>query len=197
MRTKSLPILRLKSFLASPRNYMAAWRNLARETDVNRWADTRNLDPMWDERTALIAGMIPAGSSVLEFGAGQERLGKLLNANCEYQPSDVFARSDKTLICDLNAAFPKLNKKWDYIVFSGVLEYIHDLQGLLDKVRASCNACILSYAPTDGLECMTTRMRNGWVNHLSKDDFEKIIHAAKFEIKEIRSWNEQPVYSLR
>lgn len=195
--TRNPALLHLKSFVASPRGYLSSRLNYAKILGLPRWSNPQSLHDDWDERTALIAGMIQPNTSILEFGSGNERLQDFLPQGCKYQPSDIVARSDKTWIIDLNKEFPVLDKKWDYIVFSGVLEYIYDVQQVLNHVRKHCDVCILSYAPTDCLECMITRMRSGWVNHLSKNSFETIIKNAGFEIQEKRVWNGQDIYSLR
>lgn len=194
---RSSSFLHLKSFLASPIDYVFSRWQSAKSHGVARWGRPESLHDDWVERTALIAGMIQPNSSILEFGAGKERLREFLPQGCRYQPADIIARSINTIVADLNVTTPKLTEKYDYIVFSGVLEYIHDVQKLLHYVRDNCTTCILSYAPTDCLECMTTRMRSGWVNHLSKNSFESILHNAGFEILEKRVWRGQDIYSLR
>jgi hypothetical protein len=197
MSAKNPALLHLKSFLASPLAYMVSRLNNSKLAGVQRWAQYESLHDEWDERTALMAGMIHPNTTILEFGAGKEHLRNFLPQGCIYQPSDIVARSPESIVCDLNQEFPKLDKKWDYIVFSGVLEYIHDVQKLLKQVRAHCDTCILSYASTDCLECMTTRMRSGWVNHLSKDSFEAMLQNAGFTVQEKRAWRGQDIYSLR
>lgn len=194
---KSTTILHLKSFLASPYGYLASRRNLSRHVGHTRWGAQDSLRSEWNERTALMAGLIPENSTVLEYGAGNEHLRTRLPKGCTYQPSDIVARSEHTFVCDLNETFSALDRKWDVIVFSGVLEYIHDLQKLLNDVRGSCGTCILSYATTDALECMTTRMRSGWVNHLSAEALEAMIARAQFSITQKQQWNGQDIYVLR
>ncbi len=194
---KNAAVLHAKSFFASPLSYaMSRWQH-AKMLGLYRWSNAESLDDQWDERTALMAGMVAPDSSILEFGAGKEHLRKFLPQGCIYQPSDIIARSPNTLICDLNTSFPELDEKVDYIVFSGVVEYVHDVQRVMHLVRASCNACLVSYASTDALECMTTRMRSGWVNHLSRNSFETILKNANFTILEKRVWRGQDIYSLR
>jgi hypothetical protein len=196
-KTKNLTLLHVKSFLASPLAYLVSRLNNSKLAGVQRWAQYESLHDEWDERTALMAGMISPDTTILEFGAGKEHLRQCLPQGCAYQPSDIVARTNETLVCDLNQTFLTLDRKWDVIVFSGVLEYIHDIPKLLKNVRASCDTCILSYAPTDCLECMTTRMRSGWVNHLSRESFETMLKNANFDILEKRTWRGQDIYSLR
>ena len=194
---KNTAVLHAKSFFASPVSYaVSRWRH-AKRLGLYRWSHAESLDEQWDERTTLMAGMVTPNSSVLEFGAGKEHLRKFLPQGCIYQPSDIVMRSDQTLICDLNKNFPPLVEKVDYIVFSGVLEYVHDVQRVMHLVRTNCSACLVSYASTDALECMTTRMRSGWVNHLSRETFETILKNADFTVVEKRVWRGQDIYSLR
>ena len=197
MMLKDASLLHLKSFLASPIKYMATRWRFSQRLGVKRWASAASLQDDWDARTALMASLVSPGMAVLEFGAGKEHLRLCLPRDCEYQPCDIVARSPATLVCDLNHAFPTLDKKWDVILFSGVLEYIHDVPHVLSKVRAHGDSCILSYAVTDHLECMTTRMRSGWVNHFSSAAIETMIRDAQFVIHETRTWNGQRIYSLR
>jgi len=82
-------------------------------------------------------------------------------------------------------------------VFSGVLEYIEDVPALLAKVRQHCTQCILSYHPVDTLECMTTRLEGGWVNHYSKATMDAIIRKAGFEPLHETGWSGQTIYHLR
>lgn len=189
-------LLHLKSFLSSPQAYLAARRSFAGNTGLARWAQAESLQDIWDERTDLMAGMIAPGASVLEFGAGKERLREVLPAGCDYQPCDIVARSEHTLVCDLNQSFPPLDRIWDVIVLSGVIEYIHDVPRLLTSVRANCRGCVLSYATTDGLACMTTRLQSGWVNHLSRSAVERMLVQSGFTIDAQRSWKGQDLYRL-
>lgn len=196
-RKKQVIFLHLKSFLASPLRYLLTLRHFISGTDIKRWSNITNFDTQWDERTRMMAAMVPPGASVLEFGSGREVLGGMLPEGCYYQPSDIVARSERTLVCNLNESFPALDRKWDYIVFSGVLEYIHDLPGLLKQVRANCHQCLLSYAPTDQLQCMTTRMQSGWVNHFTSQEIAQMLREAGFEEIGQKRWQFQTIYHLK
>ena len=53
---------------------VAAPQHFASSSDARisrRWADASKFASDWDERSRLIAGMIPAGSRVLDIGAGR------------------------------------------------------------------------------------------------------------------------------
>lgn len=197
MIAKHAILLHAKSFLASPKNYLASRRHFsALGTQVVRWTNPDSFDEAWDERTALIASMIEKNAAVLEFGSGREQLERFLPAGCHYQPSDLTARSPRTLVCDLNTGFPALTRRYDVVVFSGVIEYIHDVAGLLRHVRAHADSCILSYMTTDALECIATRMTHGWVHHFSASALEKICRAAGFTIVARKAWQGHTILKL-
>jgi hypothetical protein len=189
--------LHAKSFMASPARYVAAWRRFkGYGTQVDRWSQPQSFDEAWDERTALMANMVSPNSRVLEFGSGREQLEKFLPEGCFYQPSDLVARSPRTLVCDLNKGFPELDGRYDVIIFSGVIEYIHDLDRLFSAVRTHADSCIVSYAPTDLLQCMTTRLSNAWVNHLSEAALLSRLAKAGFVLRHTTRWQQQMIYQL-
>jgi hypothetical protein len=135
-------------------------------TDYKRWS---TLTEQWDKRNEFIAGIIDDGSVVIEFGAGNESLRKLLN-KCSYTPSDVVRRSPETVICDINTgAFPDLCY-YDTIVLSGVLEYIYveNIKKFLEHVEKFTNiktiVCSYEHGNTD------MREFNGWKNDMSKQE---------------------------
>jgi hypothetical protein len=81
-------------------------------------------------------------------------------------------------------------------VFSGVLEYIRDIDALLDRLATRTRAVIASYATTDKLSDYTTRRANGWINHFSEAQI-----LAKFERKGFRlaqrvEWDGQVVFEF-
>src|SRR5690349_16692383 len=97
--------------------------------DVERWADPHNLSEKWDERTKLIAQLIPNDSRVIEFGAGRRRLESYLHPSCTYFASDLVSRGSGTIVFNLNARpLPDLTHLGlNVAVFGGVLEYVSDL----------------------------------------------------------------------
>jgi hypothetical protein len=191
-------VLHIKSVAVSPLHYLSSWRHFfAHGTQKKRWSNLDNYDVAWDERTALMATMVEKNSSVLEFGAGRERLRDFLPEGCTYQPSDITTRSENTIVCDLNEGFPALQQFYDYIALSGVTEYIYDLDTLFQHVRKHCRFLVVSYSSTDHLECISTRVRQGWVSHLSEEMFLEIIKKANFAIADQKMWRNQVIYRLQ
>lgn len=187
----------IKSFLRSPKRFIQSYWRFKRGDKVGRWQPQESLHDSWKERTQIMAGMIAPGSSVLEFGAGKEHLRSWLPEGCDYQPSDLVARSEQTLVFNLNEGFPALSKHYDVIVLSGVIEYIYDLPALFLSLRAHCNRCIVSYAPLDRLSCIITRWNCDFVNHHTHQQLFNIFAKACFELEEQRSWTQQTIYHLR
>lgn len=167
-----------------------------KKTDLRRWSQMRNLDHEWDERTILMAKMIPAGSRVLEFGAARLVLKRHLADGCVYTPSDLVARSEDTLVCDLNRRpLPDFGSQ-DFLVFSGVLEYIFDLEALVRDLAPRTANFLVSYEPATG-DDMGERVRYGWVNNYRLADFEKLFTDRGFQIAARAQWKSQAVYRFR
>ena len=142
-----------------------------------------NLKSDWDERTVLIASLIPDYVDVLEFGAGRLVLKINLPKNCTYQPCDIVDRGNNCIVCDLNQDFPKITKKYTYTVFSGVLEYIYNIEKIIKNVSRLTDYVVVSYATFDVISCYITRRRNGWVNYYKDKEFVCLFSKYGFELK--------------
>jgi len=79
--------LHVKSLLASPTRYLRTRATSPNNLPiVARWSDPAMLLSHWDERTAMMAGMIAPESTVLEFGAGNERMRDFLHLAATTNP---------------------------------------------------------------------------------------------------------------
>jgi len=176
-------------------HYAATFRRVRSLTDGVRWAEVQNLCPGWDERTIFIAGMIPAGVSVVEFGAGRLVLPAHLKPGCSYQPVDLVARSAETIAFDLNVhPYPQLPRCYDHAVFSGVLEYVRDLPRLMRWLPQIADNVVFSYAVADHLCDPVTRRRNGWVNNLSDAEVRQLLCESGMKLLSQSRWREQNIY---
>ena len=159
-------------------------------TDVARWADTSNYDD-WEERTRLIAGLIPDGSRVIEFGAGGRILEKHLSSNCHYVPADLVSRGPDTMLVDLNRPpLPSVTDQFDVAVFAGVLEYVQRIPSLLRWLAAEVPSVVASYCcaetPARSLGRLResfTRASYGWVNSYSEADLVGIATRSGFKVE--------------
>jgi hypothetical protein len=177
--------------------------------DIARWGDVENLDRAWDERTRLIAGLIPKDSRVLEFGAGRRLLERYLDPTCVYIASDLVDRGPGTMVCDLNARpLPDLSGlRPDVAVFGGVLEYIARLESIPPWLARHVSTCVASY------ECaaVTGRARRlrerwvragiGWVNAYTEDELLALFAASGFTASDTVIWHtpegDEPIFVFK
>lgn len=166
-------------------------RRLRGQSDYQRWGQREALFGAWDERTRLIGSQVPAGSRVLEFGAGRMALRNFLPEGCAYTPSDLVDRGPGTLVCDLNgAALPDFGR-YDVAVFSGVLEYVHDVPRLVSHLAGSVDTIIASYASREANG--RNRRAHGWVNDYTSHAFLRLFEHKGFECKRALTWRSQIV----
>ena len=171
------------------------WLNLIKASDQKRWANEKSLFQSWDERTRLLADCIEPNSRVFEFGAARLALKQMLPEGCTYFHSDIAKRADDTLVADLNKELPKLPKV-DYVVFSGVLEYIYDVSRILEYAARSADHILFSYATTDAFDSVNERRYNGWVSDLGSDDIAKVAEAIGYRLSVIGHWKNQTLYKF-
>jgi hypothetical protein len=160
--------------------------------DIARWRDASAFDD-WQERTEIIAALIPSGAAVIEFGAGGRILERYLDPSCRYTPSDVVSRGSDTIVLDLNSRpLPDLSRnQFDVAIFAGVLEYISDLRSFGSWLNCQVPAFIASYG------CATSRPRSlariresfrragaGWTNSLTETELVGLFAETKFRLVE-------------
>lgn len=162
------------------------------KSDKTRWSKIKNFDEAWDERTIQMASYISPDSRVLEFGAGRLILKDHLPKGCTYTPSDIVDRGHGTIVCDLNKRpFPEFDK-FDYIVFSGVVEYINDLDEVIDYLVKVSPKIIVSYATREAFP--KYRGIHGWVNEYSKEEFIKLFNRHGYELIKSAAWKKQDIF---
>ena len=165
-------------------------------SDVLRWGDPQSLSQDWDSRTIELSKFIPINSTILEFGAGRAILRNHVPPGCEYTPADLVARSNDSLVIDINSDDWPTLQKYDVVVFSGVLEYVHDLPLLFAKLIPVCNFIVCSYASTDYDAQRSTHIRrhHGWVNDLTAIEFVSMLNSAGYTCVSRGAWNSQELY---
>jgi hypothetical protein len=176
---------------------------LMRRSDYDRWGDSDNLEKWWEARTQKMATLVPKGSRVVEFGAGSCRLKAWLDASCEYIPSDIVQRGPDTVICDLNRSpLPNLaHLNVNVALFAGVLEYLGDLDGVVDWLSRFVESCIVSY---DCVPCGLTlpgRLRErfrrqyyGYLSDYTEDQLVAIFRRRGFANAHSDSWTNQRLF---
>jgi len=166
------------------------------KSDKGRWKDDENLKCEWNSRTKIIAELVKPHSSVLEFGAGNMVLKEYLPDGCDYTPSDIEKRAENMIECDLNSAeLPHFDYR-DTIVFSGVLEYIDDIDRLLAHLCGSCGYIVASYAilPKKNIKELIFRRLRGWVNDYTYSQIIKMFDKHGLEKIDETDWEDQKIF---
>lgn len=166
-----------------------------KSTDYRRWERTTELFPDWDERTTILAGYIEPGSRIIEFGAGNMALKNSLPSGCSYTPSDIYQRSDEVIVCDLNKPVLIDLSRYDTAVFSGVLEYVYDIDEVFNQLKPFVKNVVLSYSCSDLSDA--NRLERGWLSDYSQTELESIFRKYNFEIIGTGQWRKQLLYSLK
>ena len=166
-------------------------------TDISRWRNAEMFPDDWEERTRLIAQLVPKGTRIIEFGAGRRNLESQIDPSCTYIPCDIVSRGENTLILDLNAKpLPDLRHlRPDVAIFAGVIEYISDLKSILTWLSQQVTTCIISYecAKTQSwrlARLMETIRRTGagWVKTFSEEELVEIFRSGGFAPTERKDW---------
>jgi hypothetical protein len=174
-----------------------AGRTFLFKSDAVRWRRVAAETASWDERNKLIAQLIPSGSAVLDLGSGACTLRTHLKTGCQYQASDLAPFSADVLPCDFNRGiYPSLPRRFDYIVCSGLLEYLRDPLTFLKTVRSFGDCLLLSYAPHNPGDSRLRRQLQGWVNSLTQAQLEQRFDVARFRWRVVGRWRDQLIYEL-
>jgi hypothetical protein len=185
-----------------PRVAFISVQKLFRRSDYTRWSNSENLEKWWESRTQRLAGFIPAGSRVVEFGAGRGQLRRYLASGCTYVPSDLTARFPDTIVCDLNGRpLPDLRHlKADVAVFSGVLEYIGDLSAVAKWLSQQTSAIVASYDSVKSAPASIARFAElyrrryfGYLSNHTVGELEAIFARAGFRCVQTDVWNSQQI----
>lgn len=105
----------------------------------------------WDERNKILASHIPADSSVLDIGCGNQNLAKYLPEGCRYTGVDVVSHHGNQILDFEKGVYPSFSEQFDYSILSGVLEYLPDPADAVQIALNYGNAVIFSYIPEESL----------------------------------------------
>jgi hypothetical protein len=151
------------------------------DSDVERWSESANLDPAWDRRAEIAARFVPAGSHVLDLGAGREALSRYIPDSCRYTPADLVPRSKRTIVADVNRGeFP--DGDYDVVAALGLFEYVHDVPRLLAAICQRAPMLVASY-------CVRTtsrpepRLERGFVNDYALNHFVDLCQSAGWAVR--------------
>ncbi|MGL2994908.1 hypothetical protein [Flavobacterium sp. TSSA_36] len=164
-----------------------------KESDVKRWKENDQLFNDWNERTLLLGSFIQIDSKVIEFGAGNMILETLHFK--KYTPTDIVKRNPKMLVCNLNEPITIELSEYTAAVFSGVLEYVYNIDAVFCQISNNIDQIVLSYCCSDILN--VSRIKNGWLSDYSKNELEKIFEKYNYKICDETQWRGQTIYNLK
>lgn len=166
-----------------------------KRSDLQRWKKPEELLVHWQERTKIIKDMIPENSRIIEFGAGRMWLKENLPPGCTYTPSDLVSHSPETLICDLNEPINIDLSRYDTVVFSGVLEYVYDVDKVFQQLEPFMKNIFLSYASSE--TSTTKRLERGWLSDFTKADLISIFKKYNYKEVQCKEWRGQFIFQLK
>jgi len=94
--------------------------------------------------------------------------------------------------------WPKVDGAFDYVVMSGVLEYLKAPGAALRRVHDFAPAVVTSYQDLRSeISKVTRRMHHGWVNHLSLPEILSVFEEAGWLVEAQVGWRDSYVFVLR
>jgi len=165
-----------------------------KQSDINRWKNSNELFEDWNQRTSILGNYITPGSKVIEFGSGNMSLKKMLPENCTYTPSDIVKRTEETIVCDLNEPISFDLSFYNTAVFSGVFEYVYDVDNVFKQLENHIPHIILSYACSD--ICTHNRLINGWLSEFTEKQLLDIFAKYSYDVIDKQEWRQQTIFNL-
>ena len=165
-----------------------------KQSDINRWKNSNELFEDWDQRTSILVNYITPGSKVIEFGSGNMSLKKMLPKKCTYTPSDIVKRTEETIVCDLNEPISFDLSFYNTAVFSGVFEYVYDIDTVFKQLEKHIPHIILSYACSD--ICTHNRLINGWLSEFTEKQLLDIFAKYSYDVIDKQEWRQQTIFNL-
>lgn len=149
------------------------------------------LNPKWTRRNRFIATMIPEQMSILDLGCGSKDLLRYIKSPKKYLGVD-YNQPLADLSINFNNKFSLPTDSWDYIICSGLLEYLLDVDNFFKQITHNSQSYIFTfYKPYSNRQ----RLKNP--NTIkSVADFEKILNA-NFQIVQIEELTNHFVYMCK
>lgn len=148
----------------------------------------------WDNRyRELITLLDEECDSVMDCGAGNMSLRRMLDPKIKYVPIDHVPRYKETIVCDFNKReFPDIFV--DTAIASGILEYITLSEIFIKNLCEHSKKVILSYCSLHMRPNISYRMSLGWKNHLTEGEIVKLFYQNGFILEEELFINPNSLY---
>lgn len=152
----------------------------AKATDGWRWVDPRNLFDGAEDRASLALPHVPPKGRVLDLGAGLMSMAMKLKIGATYTPVDLVRYAKSTVLADLNGGqFP--DGAWDCGLTLELLEHIHDVPGLLEKIRSVSDRLVGTYRCIEESGDIRERRTHGYFNDFDRDTLKALLAAAGWQ----------------
>lgn len=178
--------MRIRSFLGSLKRLVRRvvhdvfpGRNKAHTAEY--WAALENHSEHWDKRTKLLVELVGDDTSVFEFGAGRSVFMSCAKPGIRYGHHDLVARNRDTQVFDLNIRPLPVIQGYQTAVFSGVLEYVVDLESFFNWLAEYFQIVVCSYATRERTGTLRERHAAGWQNHLKENDLMALLNQIGFQ----------------
>ncbi len=157
---------------------------------INSWEENAhkyNFDGKegpWDNRyKEMITLLDPKCSTLMDCGAGNMSLRRMINTEIKYYPVDNIPRYSETIVCDFNKGnFPDIYV--DTAVACGILEYITVPEVFIKNLCEHSKMVLLSYSSLNLRPDISYRLSLGWKNHFTEGEIIKIFYQNKFILKD-------------
>ena len=138
----------------------------------------------WDNRYKELLTFLDVGChSIMDCGAGNMSLKRMLNTDIKYVPVDNVPRYKETIVCDFNQGeFPDICV--DVAFASGILEYITLPEKFIKNLCEHSKKVILSYCSLHMRPNISYRLSLGWKNHFTEGEIVKMFYQKGFILED-------------
>lgn len=107
------------------------------QTNLEEWRGVATgSQPAWEPRARIIAKLIRSTDTVLDIGAGDQKLRRFIPPTCKYVPVDCVGDLPGTFVVDLNKEFRLPDVAYSVAVCAGFLEYLNDIAGFFRNLAS-------------------------------------------------------------
>lgn len=112
---------------------------------------------------------------------------RFLPPSCEYVPVDIVRRAPETIVCDFNTQEPP-DLEADWVLMSGVLEYLSDVGAALSWAARTAPSLSMSITLMDAGIPRLQRLTWGWIQHLARPELDALLDGAGYSVTQERTW---------
>jgi hypothetical protein len=136
----------------------------------------------------VIGSLIERNTNILDLGCGHKDLLKFVNPR-RYLGIDYESGGDLQMNFNLDFVLPE--GPWNYIVCSGLLEYIEDVPKFINTIKNQSDYYIITYWSKN----RTLRQPNRLPN-FSIENFVDLMNC-QFDVIEIRKWKNHQIFLVK